>query len=86
MRLTSVPFKLAAAEALSVTHHPPHPEFFSLPARGRDPYFGLTRSFYYSLEKSGVLQLKRIRIPGNTRGRVLVPYEATRDLINRGCP
>ena len=84
MQLTSVPFKTAAAEALSATHQPRHPEFFGLPARGPDPYFGLTRSFYYSLEKSGQLQLKRVRISGNTRGRVLVPFEATRELISRG--
>jgi hypothetical protein len=85
MKLTSVPFKTAVAEALSAPPPPRHPEFFCLPAKGPDQYFGLSRSYYYSLEKSGLLQLRRVRIPGNARGRVLVPFQATRDLINGGC-
>jgi hypothetical protein len=52
------------------------PEFFPLPQRGQDPHFGLGRSFYYDLEKRGLLRLVRLRKPGNIRGRVLVPYAA----------
>lgn len=57
------------------------PEFFRLPTRGRDPYFGLTRSFYYSCEKSGVLRFQRLRKRGAARGITLVPYDAVANLI-----
>jgi hypothetical protein len=50
------------------------PEFFPLPQRGQDPFFGVGRSFYYDLEKRGLLRLVRLRKPGNVRGKVLVPY------------
>jgi len=50
------------------------PEFFPLPQRGQDPYFGLGRSSYYDFEKRGLLRLVRLRKPGNLRGKVLVPY------------
>lgn len=50
------------------------PECFPLPQRGQDPHFGLGRSFYYDLERRGLLRLVRLRKPGNLRGKVLVPY------------
>ncbi len=50
------------------------PEFFPLPQRGQDPFFGLGRSSYYDLEKRGLLRLVRLRKPGNIRGKVLIPY------------
>ena len=50
------------------------PEFFSLPSRGLDPHFAISRSGYYDLEARGFLQLVRLRKPGNVRGKVLVPY------------
>jgi hypothetical protein len=59
------------------------PEFFTLPSRGPDPYFGLGRSTYYDLERRGLLTLRRLRKPGNLRGRVLVPYAEVLALINR---
>jgi len=64
-------------------HRPVPPEFFTIPARGPDPFFGISRSSYYDLEKKGLLKLARIRKPGNTRGRVLIPYAAVvGDTIN----
>lgn len=57
------------------------PEFFRLPSRGPDPFFGLSRGFYYELERDGLLQMVRIQRPGTKRGVLLVPFEATRRLI-----
>ena len=59
------------------------PEFFPLPARGLDPYFGISRSSYYDLENRRLLRLVRIRKPGNIRGKVLVPYPAVMELMQR---
>jgi hypothetical protein len=51
------------------------PEFFRLPKPGvSDPYFGFSRSFYYSAEKRGWLRLIRIRDDGKERGVTLIPY------------
>jgi hypothetical protein len=57
------------------------PEFFPLPQRGPDRYFGLSRSSYYDLEKRGMLMLRRLRKPGNLRGKVLVPYGEVSTLL-----
>lgn len=50
------------------------PEFFRLPRRGQDPYFGLTRGYYYGEDKAGRLILLRLRKPGTKRGVTLIPY------------
>jgi hypothetical protein len=55
----------------------PHPAFFRLPkgdAGEIDPHFGLSRSYYYALEKRGVLKLHRILNPGREKGIVLVRF------------
>ena len=53
------------------------PEFFRLPASGSgDPYFGLSRTYYYEGEKRGYWRLARIRERGKLRGVTLVPYDA----------
>ena len=57
------------------------PEFFRLPARGPDPYFGLTRSYYYQLEAEGRLRLVRIRQRGRVRGIVLIPFDSVSAFI-----
>lgn len=59
------------------------PEFFPLPQRGQDPYFGIGRSSYYALEAGGLLTLIRLRKPGNQRGRVLVSYARMSELMQR---
>ena len=53
----------------------PKPEFFRLPSVRGDPYFGLSRAFYYNGEKRGWWKLHRIRENGKRRGVTLVPYE-----------
>lgn len=59
------------------------PEFFRLPKPGAsDPYFGFTRSFYYSAEKNG-LKLIRIRDRGKKRGVTLIPYNAVAKFIQK---
>jgi hypothetical protein len=51
------------------------PETFRLPKPGfSDPFFGFSRSFYYTLEQRGLLKLIRIRDEGKDRGVTLVPY------------
>ena len=49
-----------------------HPVTFRLPSKGTDPYFGLTRSFYYAAESQGLLNLIRLRSKGKRRGVTLV--------------
>lgn len=71
----------AATKQPEPTRQPP--ESFQIPPRGPDPHFGLSRSSYYDLERRGLLQLRRVRKPGNIRGRVLVPYAETAALIRR---
>jgi len=51
------------------------PEFYRVPQRGGDPYFGFSRSYYYDLEVQGKIKLVRIRNRGNSRGVTLIPYD-----------
>jgi hypothetical protein len=52
------------------------PVTFRLPKQGeRDPYFGLSRSFYYELEKAGVIQMRRLCKRGNVRGTTLIIFD-----------
>ena len=67
------------------THSPttnPKPEFFPLPQKGRDPHFGLSRSYLYSLAGKGLIRLVRIRLPGQVRSKVLVPYAEVSAFLN----
>jgi hypothetical protein len=57
------------------------PEFFRLPSRGGDPYFGITRSFYYEGEKRGYWRLVRLRERGKRRGVTLIPYDAVSSFV-----
>ena len=71
-----------------VTHvvaaHSAPPEVYRLPKSGqRDPYHGLSRSWYYAAEKAGDLRLIRLRKRGNTRGVTLVPFAAVAELVRR---
>jgi hypothetical protein len=52
------------------------PEFFRLPKKGVDPYFGFGRSYYYEGEQRGYWKLVRIRDRGKLRGVTLIPYDA----------
>ena len=52
------------------------PEFYRLPkGSGGDPFFHLSRTFYYEGEKRGYWRLARIRERGKLRGITLVPYD-----------
>lgn len=55
--------------------------FYRLPKAGGDPYFGLSRSHYYELERAGKLKLVRLRRPGATRGVVLISHAAVRAIV-----
>ena len=79
--MTTTHATIAAPAAIAPTRFTP--EFFPMPQRGQDPYFGIGRSSYYDLEKRGLITLRRVRKPGNLRGRVLIPYNATAALIER---
>jgi len=60
---------------------PTKPEFFRLPQKNGDPFFGLTRSWYYAAESRGDIKLIRIRERGKLRGVTLVPYDAIATFI-----
>jgi hypothetical protein len=72
---TSAPAAIAPARCT--------PEFFPLPPRGLDQWFGIGRSSYYDLERRGLLTFRRLRKPGNVRGRVLISYAEVSALVNR---
>lgn len=59
-----------------------HPEFYRLPTTGGDPFFGLTRSFYYEGENRGYWRLVRLRERGRQRGVTLVPYDAVAAFVH----
>jgi hypothetical protein len=46
-----------------------------LKPKGGDPYFGLSRSYWYNLERKGYIVLMRLRMHGNRKGRVLLSME-----------
>jgi hypothetical protein len=59
-----------------------YPVTFRLPRSGtRDPYFGLTRSAFYELERQGKVKLTRLVRRGNERGITLVPFRAVARLL-----
>lgn len=58
-------------------------EFVPLPAKGGDIVFGLSRSFWYKVERAGLLQLRRIRRPGCLRGRALLPVPEARAALEK---
>jgi hypothetical protein len=47
-----------------------------------DPYFGFSRSFYYSLEQRGIIRLIRIRDEGKDKGVTLIRYADVLKLVN----
>ncbi|MCR6654638.1 MAG: hypothetical protein NVV63_02255 [Opitutus sp.] len=52
---------------------------------GPDHHFGLCRSYYYGLERAGIIRLARPRRrPGQLRSKVLVPYKEVLTWIERG--
>jgi hypothetical protein len=60
------------------------PEFFRLPkGRERDPFFGLSRSFFYRGEQLGYWRLIRIRERGKMRGVTLVSFDAVAQFVRR---
>jgi hypothetical protein len=61
------------------------PITFRLPRVGlRDPYFGLSRAWYYGAESDGRLSLIRLREKGKKRGATLVPTAAVLALLEGG--
>jgi hypothetical protein len=51
------------------------PEFTPLPLTGGDAVTGLSRSWWYDLERRGLITLVRLRKPGSAKARVLLPVE-----------
>ena len=68
-QMITAPLSVATASAS-------RPEAFRLPSKGPDPYFGLSRSYYYEGEKLGWWKLIRLRKRSKLRGVTLVPYDA----------
>jgi hypothetical protein len=61
------------------------PETFRLPKpkSGGDPFFGMTRSFYYRGEELGYWRLIRIRERGKQRGVTLVPFDQVAAFVRK---
>jgi hypothetical protein len=69
----------ASAEAIAFALRP---EYYRLPKPGvADPYFGLSRAFYYAAEKRGWLKLVRLRDAGKDRGVTLINYSDVASLV-----
>ena len=59
-------------------------EFFRLPApKKRDPFFGLSRGWYYKAADAGEIKLVAVRRRGALRGVRLVVYDSVADYIRR---
>lgn len=59
-------------------------EFFRLPQPGkRDPYFGLSRAWYYKAASFGEIKMIAVRQRGALRGVRLVVYDSVADYIRR---
>jgi hypothetical protein len=60
------------------------PLTYRLPKPGEsDPYFGLSRSFYYKGETLGYWRLIRIRDKGKDRGITLIPYADVESFVRQ---
>jgi len=75
---------LKASERFSPPNSASEPVTFRLPACGGDPYFGLTKSYYYGLEAKGLIELLRLRGKGKKRGVTLVPFHDVKALVLGG--
>ena len=59
-------------------------EFFRLPKpRERDPYFGMSRAWYYSAAATGEIKMISVRKRNAMRGVRLVVYDSVHDYICR---
>ena len=59
-------------------------EFFRLPQPGkRDPFFGLSRGWYYKAHAAGEIRMVAVRQCGALRGVRLVAYDSVCDYIRR---
>ena len=59
-------------------------EFFRLPAPGkRDPYFGLSRGWYYKAAALGEIRMVAVRQRNALRGVRLVVYDSVAAYIHR---
>lgn len=59
-------------------------EFFRLPPPGkRDPYFGLSRGWYYKAADAGEIKMVAIRQRGAVRGVRLVVHDSIVEYIKR---
>jgi len=59
------------------------PYTFRPPSKGADPYFGLTRSWYYAAEVQGRITLIRLRAKGKSRGVTLVLSAEVKSVIDQ---
>jgi len=56
-------------------------EFVELPSRGSARVCGMSRSWWYKAERRGLIRMARPRLPGNVRGRTLLPVDEAVALI-----
>ena len=82
--LTPHSAKGALADASGPEHRQLNlPITFRLPRSGeRDPYFGLSRSWFYAAEADGRIRMIRLREKGKSRGTTLIATSEILNLIN----
>jgi hypothetical protein len=84
LRCCTMPIKSAIAPSEAALSASQRPEFFRLPKGGeRDPFFGLSRSFFYRGEQLGYWRLIRIRERGKMRGITLVSFDTVARFMRR---
>ena len=81
--LKTAPSLAASHKALTKNNIRVEPEFIPLPAIGGDAIFGMSRSFWYSVEKAGLLTLIRFRRPGCITGRCMLPVPQAREALEK---
>lgn len=59
------------------------PAFTAIPSRGGDAICGLSRSTWLRLERDGMIRLARVRRPGSTRHRLLLPVDSAVAAVER---
>ncbi|HVW21481.1 MAG TPA: hypothetical protein VHC86_09720 [Opitutaceae bacterium] len=70
--------------SINAIHPTARAEFYRLPQPGkRDPYFGLSRGWYYKAAAAGEIKMVAVRQRGALRGIRLVVLDSVLDYIRR---
>jgi hypothetical protein len=76
--------ELSCTDAAAEPNRPHSVEFFRLPQPGKlDPFFGLSRGWYYKAHAAGEISMVAVRLRGALRGVRLVAYDSVCAYIRR---